>query len=52
MMYILPLWVHCVDYLDMDEFVLLRANLDRLQQSWKAWASDRASSLTLVPFPW
>lgn len=52
MMYVLPLWVHCVDYQEMGEFVFRRENLDRLQQDWKAWVGDRASSLTLFPFPW
>jgi len=51
-MFIFPLWIHCVEYLETDEFVLLRAKLDRLQKNWKEWVGDRSSSFTIFPFPW
>ena len=40
MTHVLPLWVHCVEYSETGEFVFLRANLDRLHQSWNTWSRD------------
>lgn len=42
MIYMLPLWVHCFEYLEKGEFVFLRVKMLRLQQSWREWVGERS----------
>lgn len=46
--YLLRLWVHCFEYLETDEFLFLRAKLDRLDQSWGEWVGNRAPSMLAI----